>query len=191
MDLIGWVQAHSEVFTVPIALASGYFAWSRFRVERKKDLPANHVHAWVTGHTSPLMITDEAGRVNDFRLQINIKNGSMLPIYKVQMKVKTTSRFIDSGFQLNSRKKIYIHEENVIVGNLNKVTAFLIRVEDIAISNLREYLLATHIKIDAEDLILEQLASHLAVEISFRDSSGKYWKRKSNGKLRRKYLRNY
>jgi len=185
MSFLNWFDAHNWVVTALGAIASAFFAWSIFRVERNRDLAANQVHSWVTGHLNPLIVIDEVGWDNEFGLQINLMNRSKLPIYGVRMKVKTTSKFVDSGFALPSRQDIYIQDENMVLGDLEKEISFLIRPEKILDSKLNEYLLATHVRIDSEEFNLEKLASHFAVEITFRDSSGKYWRRKTNGKLRR------
>lgn len=194
MNPIDWLESHSGAFTALSALASAIFAWSIFRVERGRDLPANQVHAWVTGHGSSIHVHTEKPSRDAFRLQINLLNDSNLPIYSVKLKLRTSSKFIDNDFLLPARRVIYNLEENIFLGEPKKVVPLPVRPNEILIVKLQEYLLNSHPKQDIQFSKIEELASDLSVEISFRDSSGNHWKRKNNGKLKRKYigdLRNY
>lgn len=189
MNPFDWLETHSGAFTALSALASAMFAWSIFKVERARDLPANKVHGWITGHGSPIHILEEKPSREAFRLQINLMNDSTLPIYSVKIRLRTTSKFMDEDFSLPARKVIYQLEENIVLGELKKVVSFPVRPNEILIDELQEYLLNSHPKKEINFSKIEEFASDLCVEISFRDSSGHNWKRKSNGKLKRRYLR--
>lgn len=190
MKPFSWFEAHSGAFTALSALASAMFAWSIFKIERARDLPANQVHGWITGHGSPIHILEENLSREAFRLQINLLNDSILPIYSVKIKLRTTSKFMDNDFSLSARKVIYQLEENIVLGEMKKVVPFPVRPNEIIIDELQGYLLNSHPKKEINFSKIEELASGLCVEISFRDSSGNHWKRKSNGKLKRKYFKN-
>lgn len=185
---IDWLEAHSGAFTALSALASAAVAWSIFKVERGRDLPANQVHGWVTGHGSSIYLLEEKPHREAFRLQINLINDSKLPIYSVKIQIRTSSKFVDNDLSLSAKKVVYKLEENIILGELEKVVAFPVRPQEILNTALQKYLLNSHPKLETEFSKIEELASILSVEISFRDSSGNYWRRKNNGKLKRKYL---
>lgn len=188
MNPIDWFEAHSGAFTALSALASAIFAWSIFRVERGRDLPANQVHGWVTGHGSSIYVLEEKPRREAFRLQINLMNDSKLPIHSVKIQLRTTSKFMDNNFSLPAKKVVYKFEENIVLGELEKVVSFPVRPEEIFNLELKKYLLNSHPKLEIKYSKIEELASDLSVEISFRDSSGNHWKRKNNGKLKRRHL---
>lgn len=189
MNPIDWFESHSGAFTALSALASAIFAWSIYRVERGRDLPANQVHSWITGHGSPIHFSTDKPSRDAFSLQINLLNDSTLPIYGVKMKLRTTSKFTDNEFLLPARRVIYQLEENIVLGELKKVVLFPVKPNEILIDELQKYLLNSHPKLNVQFSKIEELASELSVEISFRDSSGNHWKRKHNGKLKRKCLK--
>lgn len=190
MNPIVWLEAHSGAVTAISALASAVFAWSIFRVERGRDLPANQVHGWITGLGSPIYVAEEEPSREAYRLQINLMNNSILPIYGVRVKLRTSSKFVDNIFSLPANKVIYQLQENIVLGELQKVVLFPVRPKEILSSKLQEYLLNSHPSQEIKYSKIEKLASSISVEISFRDSSGNNWKRKSNGSLKKIYLRN-
>lgn len=189
MHPINWFEAHSGAFSALSALASAVFAWSIFRIERGRDLPANQVHGWVTGHGSPIYVLEEQPSRDAFSLQIKLINDSKLPIHGVKIQLRTNSKFLDNEFSLPTKRVIYKLEENIIQGEREKVDSFPVRPNEIFNLDLKRYLLNTHPKLETEFSKIEELASRLSVEISFRDASGKFWKKKFNGKLKREYLK--
>ena len=96
---------------------------------------------------------------------------------------------MDNEFSLPTKRVIYKLEENIIQGEREKVDSFPVRPNEIFNLDLKRYLLNTHPKLETEFSKIEELASRLSVEISFRDASGKFWKKKFNGKLKREYLK--
>jgi hypothetical protein len=187
MSLFNWIQTHNGVFAALSALASAFFAWSIFRVERGRDLAANQVHAWVTGIASPQYIPEDKSNKYAFRLNLNFSNDSKLPIYRVVARVRTNSKFSDENFNISSKTEIYRLEEDIILGNFDGENVFPISPSEILDFDLRNYLLSNHPYIEGESPILDKFTASLETEITFRDSGGKYWKRKRNGKLRRLY----
>lgn len=187
MHPINWFEAHSGAFSALSALASAVFAWSIFRIERGRDLPANQVHGWITGQGSPIYVPEEQPSRDAFSLQIKLINDSKLPIHGVKIQLRTNSKFLDNEFSLPAKKFIYKLEENIIQGEREKVNSFPVRPNEIFNLDLKKYLLNTHPKLETEFSKIEELASRLSVEISFRDASGKFWKKKFNGKLKREY----
>jgi hypothetical protein len=189
MNPIDWFESHSGAFTALSAIASAFFAWSIFRVERGRDLPANQVHGWVSGHGSSIYVDLNMPRREAFRLQINLINDSKLPIHDVKIQIRSISKFADSEFSLQTKKVIYKLQENIVLGELDKAVEFPVKPNEILNPELKNYLLNSHPKLEVQYSKIEELASNLSIEISFRDSSGNYWKRQSNGKLKRKYIR--
>lgn len=189
MNPIEWFEAHSGAFTALSALASAIFAWSIFRIEKGRDLPANQVHGWVTGHGSPIRTLEDEKSRDAYSLQINLKNNSKLPIYAVKLKIRSSSNFLDGDFSLCAREVIYKYDENIVQGDLQKSLTIPVRPKEILIPKLKTYLSNSHPKVEVEHSKIEELASILSIEISFRDSNGNHWKRKFNGKLKRKYLK--
>lgn len=187
MNLFNWIQTHNGAFTALSALASAVFAWSIFRVERGRDLAANQVHAWVTGIASPEYTPEDKSNKYAFRLNLNFSNDSKLPIYRVVVGVRTNSKFSDEGFNISSKTEIYRLEEEIILGNFDGENIFPIRPSEILHLDLREYLRSKHPYTEGESPILNKFTASLETEITFRDSGGRYWKRKRNGKLRRLY----
>jgi hypothetical protein len=189
MEMLNWLEDHSGAFTALSALASAIFAWAILKVERGRDLPANQIHGWVTGHGSPIRTLEDEKSRDAYILQINLKNNSKLPIYTVKMKIRTSSNFLDNDFSLGAREVIYKYDENIVQGDLQKSLPIPVRPKEILIPKLKTYLSNSHPKIEVEHSKIEELASILSIEISFRDSNGNHWKRKFNGKLKRKYLK--
>jgi len=191
MELLDWIYDHRGAFTALSALASALFAWAIVKVERGRDLPANQIHGWITGHGSPIRTLEDGNSRDAYSLQINLKNNSKLPIYSVKMKIRTESNFFDSDFSLGAREVMYKHDENIVQGDLQKSIPIPIRPKEILIAELKNYLSNSHPKMEVEHSKIEELASLLSIEITFRDSYGNHWKRKYNGKLKRKYLKDF
>ncbi len=187
MNLFNWLQTHNGAFSALSALASAVFAWSIFRVERGRDLAANQVHAWVTGIASPQYIPADKSNKYAFRLNLNFSNDSKLPIYRVAVRVRTNSNFSDQGFNISSKTDIYKLEEEIILGNFDGEHVFPISPSEILDSDLRDYLLSKHPYIESESPVLDKFTASIDTEITFRDSGGRNWKRKRNGKLKRLY----
>lgn len=191
MNPLDWIEAHSGAFTALSTVASAAFAWSIFRVERGRDLAANQVHGWVTGLASPMYVPEDQSNKYAFRLMMNLSNESKFPIYSVEIVIRTNSKFTDEDLTIFPNEIVYKSREEMILGNYIDENVFPIRSDQIQIPELKDYLKKNHSYTEGVTPIVEKLASSLVAEISFRDAGGKNWKRKRNGKLKRKRMRNW